>query len=44
MLNKIIVFLLQMQLNTMRKKQDTPYMFIKGLGKDYPKYLMYTDN
>ncbi|AEY67841.1 hypothetical protein Clo1100_3722 [Clostridium sp. BNL1100] len=45
MLNKLILFLMQIQLNKFRKKNwTTTYIFIKGKGKDYPKYLMYTDN
>lgn len=35
---------MQKQLDKLRKKQDTPYIFIKGTGKDYPRYFMYTDN
>lgn len=44
MLNKIIIWLLQRRLNRLKKQQDTPYLYIKGIGKDYPKYLMYTDD
>jgi hypothetical protein len=43
MIAKIIMFLLNFELKKIRKHQTTPYMFIKGTGKNYPKYVMYTD-
>lgn len=44
LLSKIIMFILQWQLNKLRKKEKTPYLYVEGTGKDYPKYLMYTDD
>lgn len=43
-INKVVCFYMQLQLKDMRKQQDTPYLYIMGTGKDYPKYLMFTDD
>ena len=43
-IDNFIMWVMQRQLNKIRKGQDTPYVFIKGTKKDYPKYLMYTDD
>jgi hypothetical protein len=43
-LNKFIMWYMQKQLEELRRYQDTPYVYIKGTDKDYPKYLMYTDD
>lgn len=40
MLAKIIMFLCSMHY----KKHKKPIFYIKGNGKDYPKYLIYTEN
>ena len=44
MINKFIMWYMQRQLKRLQKTQNTPYIFIKGTGKDYPKYLMYTNS
>jgi len=44
LINTLILWFMQRQLNKLRKKQNTPYIYIKGTSKDYPKYLMYTDD
>jgi len=43
-INDLIFKYLQWNLKRMKKSQNTTYLYIKGIGKDYPKYLMYTDN
>lgn len=43
LINNLIMWYMQIQLEYLRKKQDTPYLFINGTGESYPKYLMYTD-
>jgi hypothetical protein len=42
--NLIVIFYMQLQLKYLRKQQDTPYFYIMGTGKEYPKYLMFTDD
>lgn len=42
-INQLVLIYMQKNLDTLRKSQDTPYIYIKGTEKDYPKYLMYTD-
>ena len=50
LIRKLIMLYLQHDMNNMRKRNNnnndnnkTPYIYYKGTGKDYPKYLMYTD-
>lgn len=31
-------------LHRMYKKENKPIYFIKGTGKDYPRYLLYTED
>lgn len=40
MLAKLIMFLCHLYY----KKDKKPIFFIKGTGRDYPKYLLYTEN
>lgn len=40
MLSKLIMFLCSIHY----KKHGKPIFYIKGTGKDYPKYLLYTEN
>ena len=44
MLNRIIMLLVKIKLKQVRKTQGTPYLFISGNAKDYPNYLMFTDD
>ena len=43
-INNLILMYLQWNLKRIRKNNNTPYLYIKVTGKDYPKYLMYTDD
>ncbi|MEQ6049504.1 hypothetical protein U2I53_10700 [Lysinibacillus capsici] len=40
MLAKLIMFLCHIQ----HKRYGNDLLYIKGKGKDYPKYLLYTEN
>lgn len=40
MLANIIIWLCHLEY----KRFGKPIYYIKGLGKDYPKYLLYTEN
>lgn len=40
MLTRLIVFLCKIKY----RKYKQPIFYIKGTGKDYPKYLLYTED
>lgn len=41
MLVKVIMFLCKIQY---KKNNGKPILYIKGTGKDYPNYLLYTED
>jgi len=41
---RFIMWYMKRELRLLRKTQDTPYIYIKGTGKDYPNYLVFTDD
>ena len=44
-MERFIIWYLQRKLNKVRKLNKSNWGYeIKGTGKDYPKYLLYTDN
>lgn len=40
MVDKLIMWLCRIQY----KKHKQPILYIKGNGRDYPRYLLYTEN
>lgn len=40
MIDRLIMWLCHLKY----KKHKMPIFYIKGTGKDYPKYLLYTEN
>ena len=43
-MNKLIYRFVMWLLHTQYVKFRAPVYFIKGVGKDYPKYLLYTED
>lgn len=43
-MSKLIYTFVMWLLHTQYVKSGEPIYFIKGVGKDYPKYLLYTED
>lgn len=44
MIDKILTEMIMLILHRMYVKTGNDIMYIRGVGKDYPKYLLYTEN
>lgn len=43
-MNKIFTRFIIWCLHKLYLKQNQPILYIRGTGKDFPKYLLYTEN
>jgi hypothetical protein len=43
-IRKLIIIYMKYELKKLRRTQNTKYVFLNGTGKDYPNYLVFTDN
>jgi hypothetical protein len=43
-MDKFLLWLVHLYLHYNYKKYRQPILYIKGTGKDYPRYLLYTED
>ena len=44
MIDRLIIILCKIQMKKIRRYENTDFMYIRGDGKDFPIYLLFTDD